>query len=640
MKRCTSKRRLIGLFVLSWLLVLAFCLLSYGQNGSNDNDPHATGYLPPTLEEERHFLETHRRIVKVWPNRLAWLRVNEERKKKGLEPLPEQGFVRNGAEKDYTVGNGPVISGVPKGFVGLTSLSTYTDNSLLDAFPEIRTQGSIGSCTNFAITYYQLTYTAGRAYEYHDNKNVSNNDTKFSPKWTYNMINRGGDNGSKPTDAYGVLEKHGAARWSLFPYQTNGADPKSYREWCRDGETWRDAIRYRIAPCDVVAPDTAGGPDALLTSIKTSLANGEVLTFATYISGWQFTTLQDDKSTPDDNAFVRKPVASWVNNAAQANHMMTIVGYNDNVWTDINKNRKVETAERGALRIANSWGPNWQDYGFCWLAYDALRSTSTAGAPSSGRQPAIASDVYSILMHLNDGAFPGYPYEPWLLAKFKLTHAKRNQLGVLLAAANGVSWPPGALQFQGGPYAFDGTTNTEPCEGTFVFDLTEILQDAWDSGACELRVADDDDRSNLDSFGSPDGYAATLLGYKLIDMTEARGSEILDDPEPIDAEECGWSLAYPSYDEQAPVAVASAQPAFGRVPLTVQFNGSGSSLGMDAYVWDFGDGSSPLPVQDPRTLTSHIYSTVGTYAATLTVLDEDHWYESSTRVPVTATRRK
>ncbi len=369
MKRSTSPRPQIGLFVSSWLLVAAFCLLSYGQNGANDSDPHATGYIPPTPEEERHFLETHRRIVKVWPNRLAWVRVNEERKKKGLEPLREQGFVGNGAEKDYTVGNGPVISGVAKGFVGLPSLSTYTDNSLQDEFPPIRTQGNIGSCTNFAVTYYQLTYTARLAYGYHGAKD--NPDWEFSPKWTYNMINRGGDNGSDPIKAYAVLEKHGA-RWSLFPYQTDRADPKSYLEWCRDGETWRDAIRYRTAPCDTVEPDSAGGPDALLTGIKTLLANGEVLTFATYITGWQYTTISDDKGTADDNAFVRKPVAYWVNNSAPANHMMTIVGYNDNVWTDINKNRKVETAERGALKIANSWGPNWQDYGFCWLAYDAL----------------------------------------------------------------------------------------------------------------------------------------------------------------------------------------------------------------------------------------------------------------------------
>jgi hypothetical protein len=78
MKRCSLRKHPIGLFVSSWLLALAFCLLSYGQNASRDDDPHATGYIPPTPEQERHLQETHPRIVKVWPNRLAWTRINEE----------------------------------------------------------------------------------------------------------------------------------------------------------------------------------------------------------------------------------------------------------------------------------------------------------------------------------------------------------------------------------------------------------------------------------------------------------------------------------------------------------------------------------------------------------------------------------
>ena len=155
MKRFHSERHLIRLCVSPWLLALAFCWVSPAQGAPKDNDPHATGYIPPTTEEERHLQETHPRIVKVWPNRLAWTRVNEARKAKGLGPLPERGFAPDGAEKDFTVGDGPVISGVPEGFVGLTTLPGFVDNSAFPAFPEIRTQGSLGSCTAFSITYYQ-----------------------------------------------------------------------------------------------------------------------------------------------------------------------------------------------------------------------------------------------------------------------------------------------------------------------------------------------------------------------------------------------------------------------------------------------------------------------------------------------------
>jgi C1A family cysteine protease len=625
---------LIGLFVLSWLLALAFCLLSYGQNGSNDNDPHAGGYIPPTPEQERYLEQTHPRTVKVWPNRLAWVRINEERKAKGLPPLPEKGFVRNGAEKESTVGNRSVISGVPKGFVGLTATASSCDNSLADAFPEIRTQGSIGSCTNFAIAYYQLTYTVGRLYGW-NNKNI-NNDKKFSPKWTYNMINGGVDGGSWPGDAYAVLEKHGAARWSLFPYQTSGADPKSYREWCRDGETWRDAIGYRTKPFGFLPPPaTTTGDDfnTWLASIKGLLANGEVLTFATYISGWQFTTVQDNKSTPDDNAFVRKPVAYWVNGSpTPANHMMTIVGYNDRIWTDINKNRKVDTGETGALKIANSWGPGWMDSGFCWLAYDALRSVSAvAGGPGSGRQCAIAGRVFSIELKYNPYTQP--PELPVLFAQFKLNHAERDQLRITLGVYNDgaliSSWIPGALQCQGGPYAFDGSTVA--CDGTFVFDFTDVLQSAGKGVPYGLEIRE----------GLADGYPAEFLGYKLSDTTGHMSGGLLSSPATFDNDTMTVGLAYPSALESTPVAVASASPTSGRAPLKVTFDGSRSQDSggdISSYVWDFGDGSSPVRVQ-PLLTTTHTYSAAGTYTATLTVADRG-WSESSTQVPVTVTRKK
>jgi hypothetical protein len=553
--------------VLSWLLVLAFCLLSYGQNGASDNDPHATGYLPPTPEQERHLQETHPRIVKVWPNQLAWTRINEERKKKGLEPLPEKGIAPRGAEKEFTVGDGPVISGVPKGFVGLAALPDSVDNSKSAAFPEIRTQGSLGSCTTFAITYYQLTYTAARLYGA-GKKDSSDNTWKFSPKWTYNMINGGKNEGSWPVDAYHLLEQHGAATWAQFPYQGSYTDPKNYREWCLNGETWRSAISYRIGPHGFLEQPSPpkGFAAAWLDIIKGMLADGEVLTFPTYISNWQFTTIKDDITTSDVDAFVGEWVAYWVN-GTQGGHMMTIVGYNDSIWTDINNDGDVDEGEKGALKIANSWEPAWKNYGFCWLAYDALSAVSAVtGGPSAERHRAILGNVFSISMRSDPSPDP---YAPTLLAKFKLNHAKRNQLGAVLATWDGdmrTPWTPGALQFQGGPYAFDGTTVA--CEGTFVFDFTDILQYPSDSDAFELWVADDDDLGNVDSFGRRDRRPAELRYYQLTDVINgATNGGPLDPPLQIDAGVDSVSLDYPSYT--GPVAVASASPTSGRAPLLV-----------------------------------------------------------------------
>jgi PKD repeat protein len=70
-----------------------------------------------------------------------------------------------------------------------------------------------------------------------------------------------------------------------------------------------------------------------------------------------------------------------------------------------------------------------------------------------------------------------------------------------------------------------------------------------------------------------------------------------------------------------PVAVATADPTHGHVPLTVSFDGSGSydpdGGAIVDYEWDLGDGNSAYGAQ-----ASHTYTAEGEYTATLYVFDE------------------
>ena len=66
-------------------------------------------------------------------------------------------------------------------------------------------------------------------------------------------------------------------------------------------------------------------------------------------------------------------------------------------------------------------------------------------------------------------------------------------------------------------------------------------------------------------------------------------------------------------------AVISANPTSGEEPLTVAFDGSGSSpSGSITYFWDFDDGESAT-----GSTTSHAYTSNGTYTASLTVTDNN-----------------
>ena len=72
---------------------------------------------------------------------------------------------------------------------------------------------------------------------------------------------------------------------------------------------------------------------------------------------------------------------------------------------------------------------------------------------------------------------------------------------------------------------------------------------------------------------------------------------------------------------QAPSPVMAATPTSGVAPLAVSFDGSSSSDvdgTLVTYVWNFGDSATAS-----GATTSHTYSTPGTYAARLTVTDNE-----------------
>ena len=84
-----------------------------------------------------------------------------------------------------------------------------------------------------------------------------------------------------------------------------------------------------------------------------------------------------------------------------------------------------------------------------------------------------------------------------------------------------------------------------------------------------------------------------------------------------------------------PTAVISSSAATGTAPLTVSFDGSGSTATnatLTAYNWSFGDGGSAT---GPKV--SHSYTTAGTYTATLTVTDSKGLTSGEIGTPVIVT---
>ncbi|MCP4712585.1 MAG: hypothetical protein GY869_28505, partial [Planctomycetes bacterium] len=504
-----------------WITFLALILFLGGGVFAGvqeiDTDPHAMGYRPPTEAELAWEYDNELIVEKVRLNRLGLERVQAARESLGLsaldfaaiEPAPfgleNVGWRRKdrieasgiGAlEEDSFLGDGYTADDLPR----------YVDNSTLKYFPPIRTQGSIGSCAQFSTIYYVMTHNTALARDW-DAKS-GGDDYRFSPKWSYNMVNGGADNGSSTTSGLYIAMYHGAARWSQFPYGTNGSNPLNYREWSLDPAVWRDAIDYRSEGFSrVYNLHTLVGRDEL----KAELNNGYVFVFCTNVSDWGYTTIPNDPLTTADDAFVGQQIVNTATSTS-SNHCMTIAGYNDDIWCDLNSNGEVDVNEKGAFLIANSWG-NWKNSGFVWFSYGILNYNVWSGNSAS---KIIAKPSYS----------------PDMVGEFTLHQAKRNDLTIQIASSEPDEVNPDDYDYwagngrmidrDGGAYAFDGTTTA--CSGTFVFDFTDLVPVEGLTKKFYLRVWD-----------RYENEPAALYAYKLIDFKHGYQEIVCNDvPQTID----------------------------------------------------------------------------------------------------------
>ncbi len=565
---------------------------------AKEREQYKTG-LPELTDEELQWQNKHMlKVKKIKLNKHGLERVNKWREKKGKKKIRDDRSHKLKPGKDLEVVTGVSGSVDTDLFLPGADMPGSVDNSQLKFFPPIRSQGSLNSCGSFSGVYYAMTYMYAMAKDL-DAKN-GGDAMRLSPKWAYNMVNGGSNAGSWYYWAYEIGQKHGAASWEEFPYDSN------YRAWNIDAVTWENSLYRRFDQYGYVANTHT---DTGIEQVKQMLLNGYVLNIPTYINSWQWQTIGDDLSTEDDDGFKGKRIVTWVNGRL-GYHAMTVVGYNDDIWVDINGNSIIDSGEKGAFRIANSWGTGWGEGGYAWMSYDALKSQS--GVPNG---PSV-NRIYGWYPSRAHWVTAKADYQPRLLGKFTLSHLKRDHLRLTLGVSeidqSGPSevWVPEMIYNQGGSYGFSG--NTTAVDGTFVFDFSDLVPQ--DGGLKTYYIGIQDDTS---------GDEAIVKSFSLIDVANGNYElECLDIPQTVDGTQIHVSLDYNYFDGNiAPTAIAEASSLTGQTSTTITFYGS-SSYDNDgdivSYDWNFGDNASESGVQ-----VDHVYKIAGLYTATLTITDNE-----------------
>jgi len=536
---------------------------------------HPTGLLETTPEQRKLLQAATPKLTEVRPTKLALDRIKQQ-----VAEQKTGGQAARSASADLSALEGQVadtgtdlVTAAPGGkttvqVAAVATLPRFVDNSALPAFPEIRDQGGIGSCVGFAVGYYLYTHELGLIGGW-NNKNTSNTN-KVSPKWAYNLSGHGENNGTSASTVHGVLAENGALMWSDFPYNGDVSNPINFREWPRTSTLWKKALGYKSLGYSYLnVPTDADG----LAQVKSVLLNGHVVNFATHIYSWQFDVIDNDPSTSADDAWVGQNIATWQNGQDGA-HEATIVGYNDDIWVDLNANGQVDSGEKGAFKVANSWGNGWQNNGYAWVAYDAAQFTSQVPlGPASDVRTQLIEDVTTLIgARIN--------YQPNLVAEVTLSTADRGNFSIALGVTEpdrtGVvldQWFPTAIS-SGGPYAFDGTSTTVPQTGSFAFDLS-----SWALSYGDLRY-----EVVANNWGH---FTSTVSGVALVDRLRSNLRTASTEPTAVmgEGQSKTQGLRYkfqdPSKVPQLAVSPASSI-AFGNLALgakldkTVNLTNSGN----------------------------------------------------------------
>jgi C1A family cysteine protease len=556
-----------------------------------------------TSERLEKLKKESQKLEDIKPTKLGAHRINEHLKKRGLDGRRVQSV---GSEQEFAIRSLDSAQSINSQLQ--STLPLRVDNSTLNCFPPIGDQGMLGSCVAFSTTYYLATHELGLLNGYN---NKSSNQHILSPKWTYNLLNDGQDGGLYPDDAFDLLHVNGAAAWNGFPYDSN------YLAWDLDREDWISATYNRLAE-KVIIPGLGGSGGQNLAAIKSALNNGHILTFCTFVNSWVYTRIKNDPTGVNNNHIGE--LAAVYMNGSNGGHCMTIVGYDDTLWIDINNNGSVDANERGAFLVANSWGTSWGNSGFVWVSYDAFRSFSAVnGGPNRNRVPlgdAMGSYVIMAVPITNN-------YSPKLLGQFSLTQALRNQISVragvsgTMTTSPSTTWTIPALGNQGGSYNFDGSTNAAPRTVSFVVDLTD--QVPLNDIVQRYYVIFGDNRA---------GNATTINQFSLFDMVKNTIVADQNVPVTVDNSTVKKFIDYDFVNQSSPTifppvatitSIDSGAVVSGALNLTASISASGGIQSVDLFidgVYVTSDSTAPYQFFIDTTLLSN-----GEHDATIKVTD-------------------
>ena len=390
------------------------------------------------------------------------------------------------------------------------ALPTSVDNSKSKYFPPIGNQKSIGSCHHWGATYYQATYALNKYYDRRANPlNI------LSPKFNY-VVGDITEKGSASIQEVPLTDFDTVENLYSNPFDLRLSEEKQFK----DRENLVDYHGEFLYSYDEKTPFTSVD-DEDLYAVKKHLADGNLADMGVDVYWFNYDKIVKDSRTPGNNKYEGETIVTSQAGNINTNsgfHSMTIVGYDDSIWVDINKNDIVDEGEMGAFKLANSWGTDWGNDGFVWMSYDACNEVSSCGGIESKGEirRTSAMQVFSYYEKTNKDTEP----MQYILATVSTDQSDAVRLNAYLQADDDDYKYYDYFQLRGYPgYNYSGGTGTE--DATILLDYTRLMRH-YDYDINVQSAADIGTWFTLSDVSKKDSHTYTLKNIRLVDHVKQK----------------------------------------------------------------------------------------------------------------------
>jgi hypothetical protein len=258
---------------------------------------------------------------------------------------------------------------------------------------------------------------------------ANTNDNQFAYLYTYNFLNDGNTfNGTSHMYVNALIMAKENGIPNLTDWGGLNAGSENY-QWMNGYDKYYRAMQNRVETIDSFSVIDSLGLRKLKQWIydhgngskSGGLANFGVSVFAAPMQiGWQFTKMT---SGPKNGQYLCLIYGTDIS----GDHAQTVIGYNDSVRYDFNKDGKFTNSggmanwEVGALHLANGWSTTSAAGTNYWCPYRLLGLTQDKGGLRNGNLVTIITAKKT--------------YTPKMAYKISLTHAHRKEIALSIGVA-------------------------------------------------------------------------------------------------------------------------------------------------------------------------------------------------------------